>query len=589
MTLVFQPNQILTAEQLNQAFSDATSSATSLATQLAAPTGSSLVGFEQPLPGAVPRTAQSKLQESVTVEDFGAVGDGVTDDYPAFLAALVSGAPLVRAGAKTYRMTSGITIPAGVELRGAAMLPGSGGGLSTVLTFASNVAVCVDLNGSIAGTGGGTGAFRLASVTRTGTPPAGSIGVRVRGMWNSILEDIYSYNHAENYHWMGHGGSSDNTLSNGLACTASRIYSSGATENHFVVDSWAELRVTGGRAGVIGSLDQVCTSFIKITSPTGGSGGAGPNTIIFENYQFNQGVAGPSNWVNFVNNLAAAGNQTLFQFTNCHVENITGAYLASDAASNFLTKLTCTGVTFNTSVPMFALNSATSINGVKFTGCDISASTFAPSVTHVNAMQMTGNNFAGCAATFNAPAAANWTVASSGNTWANGSSVTVTGSGWFDGKFFDSYSFDSTFTDTSGTSAIMYSNPNQALKTWTPGVTFGGTNVGMTFSSQIGYYQVSGREITCYYSFTMTAKGTSTGLAKLTGLPFPPLAGIGSSGVGPLFASGLASITGPVITSVAGGTQTSNFFQGSASGVATMADTNFTNAAAIAGKFSYLV
>jgi hypothetical protein len=36
---------------------------------------------------AVNRTLQDKLREFVSVKDFGAVGDGITDDYPAFLAA----------------------------------------------------------------------------------------------------------------------------------------------------------------------------------------------------------------------------------------------------------------------------------------------------------------------------------------------------------------------------------------------------------------------------------------------------------------------------------------------------------------------
>jgi hypothetical protein len=50
---------------------------------LAAPTGSSLVGFIQSGTGAVARTVLSKLRDAVSVTDFGATGDGVTDDRPA--------------------------------------------------------------------------------------------------------------------------------------------------------------------------------------------------------------------------------------------------------------------------------------------------------------------------------------------------------------------------------------------------------------------------------------------------------------------------------------------------------------------------
>ena len=52
---------------------------------LAASGGSSLVGFIQSGTGAVARTVQDKARESVSVLDFGAVGDGVTDDTAALV------------------------------------------------------------------------------------------------------------------------------------------------------------------------------------------------------------------------------------------------------------------------------------------------------------------------------------------------------------------------------------------------------------------------------------------------------------------------------------------------------------------------
>ena len=63
----------------------------SLRNDLAAPSGSSIVGFQQAGSGTVLRTAQAKLRETVSVMDFGAVGDGVTDDRQAFIDAIATG------------------------------------------------------------------------------------------------------------------------------------------------------------------------------------------------------------------------------------------------------------------------------------------------------------------------------------------------------------------------------------------------------------------------------------------------------------------------------------------------------------------
>jgi hypothetical protein len=68
--------------------------------------------------GAVYRTIQDKSRDIVSVRDFGAVGDGVTNDTAAIQAALDSGANCVHIPAGSYRIT-GITVPSTVlEIRG---------------------------------------------------------------------------------------------------------------------------------------------------------------------------------------------------------------------------------------------------------------------------------------------------------------------------------------------------------------------------------------------------------------------------------------------------------------------------------------
>lgn len=66
---------------------------------------SAYVTFLQAGSGAVTRTVQSKLRDTVSVKDFGAVGDGVADDLTAINLALASGAKSVYFPAGTYRVS----------------------------------------------------------------------------------------------------------------------------------------------------------------------------------------------------------------------------------------------------------------------------------------------------------------------------------------------------------------------------------------------------------------------------------------------------------------------------------------------------
>jgi hypothetical protein len=56
--------------------------------------------------------------------------------------------------------------------------------------------------------------------------------------------------------------------------------------------------------------------------------------------------------------------------------------------------------------------------------------------------------------------------------------------------------------------------------TWTMGISFGGASVGVTTSSNTGNYTKIGRQVTVNGIVVLTSKGSSTGSAKITGLPF---------------------------------------------------------------------
>lgn len=85
--------------------------------------GSAIVGFLQSGTGAVTRTAQAKMRDVVSVKDFGAVGDGATNDSAACVAAITAvgvAGGTVWFPAGTYKLGSGLgTIPDNVHLLGA--------------------------------------------------------------------------------------------------------------------------------------------------------------------------------------------------------------------------------------------------------------------------------------------------------------------------------------------------------------------------------------------------------------------------------------------------------------------------------------
>lgn len=93
----------------------ARATATQLLARFATSVGAALVGFIADGAGAVLRTVQAKLREVVTVDDFGAVGDGSTDDTAAILAAIAAtpaGAMLRFRGGATYKVSDAIVITA---------------------------------------------------------------------------------------------------------------------------------------------------------------------------------------------------------------------------------------------------------------------------------------------------------------------------------------------------------------------------------------------------------------------------------------------------------------------------------------------
>lgn len=76
-----------------------------------------VVTYTQGGTGSVNRTVETKLQEFVSVKDFGAVGDGVTDDAAAFNAALAASSTVIVPQGQ-YRIESTVTVGTAQRLLG---------------------------------------------------------------------------------------------------------------------------------------------------------------------------------------------------------------------------------------------------------------------------------------------------------------------------------------------------------------------------------------------------------------------------------------------------------------------------------------
>lgn len=110
---------------------------------LATSTGASLIGFLQSGTGAVLRTAQAKLRDQVSVMDFGAVGDGVTDDTAAIQAAQNTGKKVYFPKPTAfYKTTSAIQVAYTCHWHGE-------NGLSTIIRNTSGSGSVIDLQAAV--------------------------------------------------------------------------------------------------------------------------------------------------------------------------------------------------------------------------------------------------------------------------------------------------------------------------------------------------------------------------------------------------------------------------------------------------------
>jgi len=142
---------------------------------------------------------------------------------------------------------------------------------------------------------------------------------------------------------------------------------------------------------------------------------------------------------------------------------------------------------------------------------------------------------------------------------------------------------DNAFVGT-GTSVTLTGRevPVYETGTWSPSVTFGGGSTGVTTSIASGFYTRIGNLCHISCNLTLTSKGTDTGTAVITGLPFTSGSVSNQNGsIRAVYAANMASLSSGVEGRTTESSTDVTLQDWGATGVAVLDDTNFTNTTSI--------
>ena len=144
-----------------------------------------------------------------------------------------------------------------------------------------------------------------------------------------------------------------------------------------------------------------------------------------------------------------------------------------------------------------------------------------------------------------------------------------------------------TFPATQSDSSNLNTLDDYEEGTWTPGFAFGGGTTGITYSEQNGNYTKIGGFVFASYNISISSKGSSSGQASLTGLPFANGSTAGKRSGGFLsYCANVTFVTGQPFFYL-GNSQTAGILFTGAN--TSLTDTALSNTTQLIGYFVYQV
>lgn len=257
---------------------------------LAGDNGSALVGFKQAGTGASSRTVQDKARDTVSVKDFGAKGDGVTDDTSSIQKALNAATNLSSSGQAvkvyfpdgTYLISSVLTLGANLHLQG------SGRNTCQILANTASQTMMQLIYASA------TTANVMITDMALATTKSGVTGVHYQLAWNTIMDRMAFLGLAQNFNIdRGNVHQINHCIATGFGSNSlgtCRIWSSSDTDYVYSV-TINDFQFNNNGTGVSSALDSAAlyirrasvSYFTNIKAGDLSTGGTPTAFIILEN------------------------------------------------------------------------------------------------------------------------------------------------------------------------------------------------------------------------------------------------------------------------------------------------------------------